>query len=450
VKRSLTGSDLALGNVHPMHVSFHMSIAQFVQELTRNERSKFADIMSQSMMVLVGDNQNVDTIFNSDYIPSQIPNTFHFIDQTYVRGKYAILPNLPHPTVRRVVNHSYVSLVDIVAHVLAFSTNIRCLSHNDVELLSWNGDVTQLTESEAVRGVVRRGITACGLESVVILSCVEWSDDFDPSASAKSNRNSCWVKTVTIIPSYHIGSGHPEKWTYPIALGKKQSDHNEVEQQFAEELEKLRSGTCVFYNSCTQSYVKVYLELIASLQDQPERRGSNYLMLGSGKFSARWGYSCNIGEIAKHMPACDSCKHYNNKCIQMTGTCSLCTNWETVGNHVLLLSAAPSKYPVHEQPSPEGSWLRPFELSYDILKAGVAAAHNNFVNGHWTIDNVRQFLQTHCINKEGIEFVLRNAQNTKMLKSLEGNVRYCLIIETVIQTCMTLGKDRPYGIEEYH
>lgn len=123
---------------------------------------------------------------------------------------------------------------------------------------------------------------------------------------------------------------------------------------------------------------------------------------------------------------------------------------EIVGNHVLLLSAAPSKYPVHEQPSPEGSWLRPFELSYDILKAGVAAAHNNFVNGHWTIDNVRQFLQTHCINKEGIEFVLRNAQNTKMLKSLEGNVRYCLIIETVIQTCMTLGKDRPYGIEEYH
>jgi hypothetical protein len=65
--------------------------------------------------------------------------------------------------------------------------------------------------------------------------------------------------------------------------------------------------------------------------------------------------------------------------------------------------------------------LWPFELCYDTLNACVAAAHNKYVNGQWTMDNVRQYCQSHCINKEGIEFILRNAQNTKMLKSLEGS-----------------------------
>ncbi len=421
VKRALMSSDVAMGNVHPTHVSFHMSIAQFVQDLTRNERSKFANIMSQSMTVLVGDNTNVDTNCSLEYIPSQLPNTFHFIDRTYVRGKYAILPNLPHPTVRKVNNHSYVSLVDIVAHVLGFSSNIRCVSRGDVELLSrGGGDVTSIIESNAVLGVVRRGIDACGLESVVILSCIEWSDDFDPSASAKSNRNSCWVKTVTIIPSYDVGTVNRERWTYPIALGKKQSDHNDVEELFAEELQKLRSGNCCFYNNSTQTYVKVYLELIVSLQDQPERRGGNYIMLGSGKYSARWGHSCNIGMIAKHLPSCDSCMQFNKKCLQPPATCSLCTNWETVGSNVLHRIIAPNNYPGDELCSND-RYLWPFELCYDTLNACVAAAHNKYVNGQWTMDNVRQYCQSHCINKEGIEFILRNAQNTKMLKSLEGS-----------------------------
>jgi hypothetical protein len=72
------------------------------------------------------------------------------IDRTYVRGKYAILQNLPHPSVIKVKDHSYVSLVDIVAHVLAFSTNIRCVSQGDVNALSEDGQVTVITTSPVV------------------------------------------------------------------------------------------------------------------------------------------------------------------------------------------------------------------------------------------------------------------------------------------------------------
>jgi len=151
VKHSLTRSDVTMGNVHPTDVSFHMSTAQFVQDLTHNERCKFANVMSQTMTVFVGDHPNsTDKIDGLEFIPSQIPNSFQFIDRTYVRGKYAILQNLPHPSVIKVKDHSYVSLVDIVAHVLAFSTNIRCVSQGDVNALSEDGQVTVITTSPAV------------------------------------------------------------------------------------------------------------------------------------------------------------------------------------------------------------------------------------------------------------------------------------------------------------
>ena len=163
------------------------------------------------------------------------------------------------------------------------------------------------------------------------------------------------------------------------------------------------------------------IRVCSQLQDQPEHCGSNYLMLGSGKYSARWGHSCNIGLIAKHLPSCDSCKVLNSKCLPPPSPgCSFCTNWEVEGTNVLLRTLAPNGYPVYDVSCNDGHLL-PFKLSYNILNGCIATAHMNYVSGQWTTENVRQYLHVHCINKEGIELVLRNAQNTKMLKSLEGN-----------------------------
>jgi hypothetical protein len=57
-------------------------------------------------------------------------------------------------------------------------------------------------------------------------------------------------------------------------------------------------------------------------------------------------------------------------------------------------------------------------LSYDTFKTCVVTAHTNCVSGMWTIDNVK-YLHSHPMNKEGIDLVICNAPNTKMLKSLE-------------------------------
>jgi hypothetical protein len=52
-----------------------------------------------------------------------------------------------------------------------------------------------------------------------------------------------------------------------------------------------------FSKTATGSNACVHLELVASLQDQPEHRASNYLMLGSGKYSTRWGHSADISSL---------------------------------------------------------------------------------------------------------------------------------------------------------
>jgi hypothetical protein len=42
-----------------------------------------------------------------------------------------------------------------------------------------------------------------------------------------------------------------------------------------------------------ENSVMVYAELVCSFLDQSERRGANYIMLGSGRFSPQCGVSCN-------------------------------------------------------------------------------------------------------------------------------------------------------------
>lgn len=80
-----------------------------------------------------------------------------------------------------------------------------------------------------------------------------------------------------------------------------------MEIAFAKELEHFQRGKYYYYNKSTNSVVPVYLELLVSLQNQPERRGMNYLMLIGEKYSARWGFSCNVSDVCSLLPMCDRC-----------------------------------------------------------------------------------------------------------------------------------------------
>ena len=48
---------------------------------------------------------------------------------------------------------------------------------------------------------------------------------------------------------------------------------------------------------------------LLSIADSPEWRGKNYVCLGNGEYSSRWGYSANVNEFTTKIPYCDNCLH---------------------------------------------------------------------------------------------------------------------------------------------
>ena len=63
--------------------------------------------------------QQVDVPFK---LSITVPTTPSLLRSRVLEGKYAILPNLPHPTVQKVGVHAYVSLKEIIADFLAHGT----------------------------------------------------------------------------------------------------------------------------------------------------------------------------------------------------------------------------------------------------------------------------------------------------------------------------------------
>ena len=125
----------------------------------------------------------------------------------------------------------------------------------------------------------------------------------------KSNRNSIWIKTVTISPVHGMKNDSHHN-TYPISLGPKNSSHESVEVRFKNDLKLLLNGsTKMFYNGATKSMYRVHAELIISIQDQPERRGKNHVALGVSNFTARWGYLCNINKVKEKIIPCKICEN---------------------------------------------------------------------------------------------------------------------------------------------
>jgi hypothetical protein len=333
----------------------------------------------------------------------------------YVLGKDALLPNLPRPPVTIIDNHAYVSLKDCVADLLGHGFEVDSIEAN---VDGDNGSVRKISESKVARRILNNvSRTHLQPENVLCLYLTEWSDGFEPS-SAKSNRGSCWIKTVTIAPP--PSQLHHLTYTYPIALGVNGVKHEEVEAMFAAELEEFRSGVnVIFFHKGIGTNVKVYLELFASLQDQPERRSANYVMLGGSTYTARWGLALDFAAVASGVPACSYCLTALMGGDSERCPCPNCVCWDTDVKHGLLDFPPPDDFPAEHIP-PSGL-LPPLKLSYQVMKAAVKTAHNAFVTGEWSRPNVLSYLRVHGLNKEAQTAIIECAVNCKMMQDAVEN-----------------------------
>jgi hypothetical protein len=125
----------------------------------------------------------------------------------------------------------------------------------------------------------------------------------------------------------------------------------------------------LFYPKSHGGIVTVYVELFASLQDQPERQSANYLMFGGGKYLAQWGPAADCASFGAGVPSCNKCMRHlflwgnimsSTKVLQ---SCSNCVNWDIDAASGILDFNPPQHYPVSEVFNP----TRTFEHQQETL-----------------------------------------------------------------------------------
>ena len=96
-----------------------------------------------------------------------------------------------------------------------------------------NKRITHIPESKMVMEVMKRALpdnqTVLNDDIVVVLG-TQWSNDFEPNGSSKSNRGSVWMNTVTFISDTNTKNDIIN--TYPLSVGFKSSSHYCIEENF--------------------------------------------------------------------------------------------------------------------------------------------------------------------------------------------------------------------------
>ena len=232
----------------------------------------------------------------------------------------------------------------------------------------------------------------------------------------KNNRNSIWVKTVTISPVNGLLKNSHHN-TYPLAFGPKNSSHESIEKRFQEDLAQLNNGSeRMYYYGKTKSMYRVHAELVVSIQDQPERRAENHVALGSSNFTAQWGYLMNANQMSEKLIPCKTCEGVlfsnirHRDILSKLSLCTNCVSWDYTSKRKVLKTIPPEKYPTRHN-NIYGKVLYPKEQTFKQLIEATDMVHNKRVHKVWNKLQARAFMQTEGINVSTQIAILFHAAN---------------------------------------
>ena len=141
---------------------------------------------------------------------------------------------------------------------------------------------------------------------IIPLFLTFWSDDFDPNKSIKNNRQSVWIKTMTIF-SIDI-KGNKISSTYPLTLAMKGKDHDIVEKYYMRQILSLREGELIsMFSTSHKAIVHVHADIFCVMNDQPERRGNLNLCYGNSAIHGRFGILMDCKQVKDGIRSCMSC-----------------------------------------------------------------------------------------------------------------------------------------------
>jgi hypothetical protein len=236
--------------------------------------------------------------------------------------------------------------------------------------------------------------------------------------------------------------------TYPVAIGRKGASHDEVEKKHNEDLKTLQSPELKpFYVGDINQTIKCHFHVMVDLADQPEKRGSNGLLLGSGTWAARSFVSANHRELYKSgkLVSCSACKTSmvtNFRRLPFKTElpeCSECLNWDVLKGTDHALVAMPKDYPyegrslgngqlltvpghicriVERRTDPNNKdkierYIKPFKITYKGLEKAIQEAHDGYCKHSWTEKMCKAFLDVECFNDQTIKNFIEYAERAK-------------------------------------
>jgi len=227
-------------------------------------------------------------------------------------------------------------------------------------------------------------------------------DDFEPNTQAKQNRGSVWVYTVTIVGP--PGSQNQSNYSYPIAIGSKNVNHDHIIDKIQNELQTLKAGNTKIYHRQLKKKIQVSVLHLLSIADSPERRSKNYITLGNGEFTARWGYAANVNMISPQLPHCNYCLKAQvlQPCTEITLKCEKCLQWNFMSENIELLTfeSPVSRLKIDKTIIEKICFTTPKLLTYEYLRSIITFVLCSLLNSKITLKSAVVLLKSSGLNDE--------------------------------------------------
>ena len=408
-------------------IKYHIKATIFCCSLTASQISKFGELCDMMLHTCI--NANVS---NNSFSTSRIVTSSKDVDRYYLKRSTSIVQNVPIPTIIELDDHAYVSIKEVIQHILYLNIPIDGMLPGDINtnykgIISSSSPMTGTKICKNIRTEVKNNATSTDI-TPLILNIILWSDDFEPN-HVKQHKKSTWIKTVTIAPP--VGCQTSTKHTYVIALGPKDKNHEKLNSFFFQELKNLQKPTYMYCKNIN-SNIPVVVKIVAISADRPERSALNSMLGHNGISSRRWRYSAYINQ--KKLKSCKICLKQRFLKINVASAdhphlCRMCYDWNF--NHPSMHEPKPENYPKTQHPDspvpPAGREvldienLHPIELSYPLLIQGVQFCFFNCYHGYWTQASAMVYLKSIGINesygKEKIYQVALKCQSDSSITS---------------------------------
>ena len=411
-------------------------MAKFVNSLTRTQTIEFSEVLSSISNI---------HIYNDDTLKlpcNQLPTSYAALRNRYLDGRKAISKYLPVPKVKMLDNHSYISINScLVDFLLKYDEYIMSLTDWNAYYQStqYNDAMLNLKNSDKIKSIIdiaMQKISHNGIKCLPLFIKM-WSDDFDPNKSVKSNRQSVWLKTITIFS--FTNDGLLVEHTYPMGLSKKGMDHDELDKKIEIEIQVIKNANPMvsMYSRAYKERISVYVDYYCIMNDQPERRKNLGLALGNSAYHKRMGYVMDYKQVQNVIRSCDKCtksifdeffyifgksKKRSKAYFWRTKTCKKCTSFLYDMESKLLHYKPDPTYP--KVMIPKDGKMRPQRITRTYLEEIIFKVHLGLKIGEIKKNDAYNVLRCHGLNGDFIDQIVQHGMNANRKINSEVNRKH--------------------------